>query len=417
MIPAAALPPPLAPANSTQRELLETVRRLAETIGPRLSASAGERKAAALMISRLRQAGYTVQLDPFDGLTTSSWTYGLLYGAAAAAGLVGRRLGGMGTLLGLGAFAAFIAETLGFAGVSRLHGLPHGRSQNVVARLPAGGTAAAPACRVVLVAHLDSSRAALPFHPQLVRYLRAGFVAGVAALALVAAGGLLRPVLRGRAAAQLDRLLRLAGASLLPACAALLHRESAMPVVAGANSNASGAAVVLAAAEHLVPILQGLRDRPGELWIIFTGCAESGLGGMQHFLSQYQAELDPATTLFLNVDTVGVGLLTLVKQEGVLWRLTADPELLDTATHIALRRGISFQTQGFHLAATDAQVPLAHGYRALSLTALDDNGRLPNRHWPSDTADHIDPAALESVLTLLVPLVRRLLAPPGRRVG
>ena len=418
MSPALAAPTPLPPTNSTQQGLLATVRLLAETIGPRPPASDGERKAAALLISRLRHAGYAVQMDPFDGLTASSWTYGPLYGGAAVAGLLGRRLGGWATLLGLGAFAAFVAETLGFASVSRLGRLPRGRSQNVVARLAAAADAAGgSACRVVLVAHLDSPQAALPFHPALVGRLRELSMAGVLALATIAAGGVLRPLLRGRAADRLAGVLRLTAAGLLLPLGALLHRESAMPPVAGANSNASGVAVVLAAAETLLPLLQGLRDRPGELWILFTGCAESGQAGMQHFLATYRAELDPATTLFLNVDTVGAGLLTLVKQEGVLWPLLADPELLDTATHIALRRGVPFQTRGFHTAATDALVPLARGYRALSLMAFDDNGHLPNWHWPTDTTARLDPATLEAALTVLVPLVRRLIAPPGRRVG
>lgn len=418
MTRSAISPDPVQPAGSTPQDLPATVRLLADSIGPRPSAGAGERKAAALMISRLRQAGYTVQLDPFDGLTSASWTYASLYGALAVAGLLGRRLGGVAGLLGLGAFAAFVAETLGFAGLSRLGVWPRGRSQNVVARLPAAGdAAAAPACRVVLVAHLDSGRAALPFHPALVGRFREQYMAGVLAMATIAAGGLLRPLLRGRVADRLDGVLRLAAVGLLPMLGALLHREAAMPVVAGANSNASGVAVVLAAAETLLPLLQGLRDRPGELWILFTGCEESGQEGMRRFLATYHDDLDPATTLFLNVDTVGAGLLTLVKQEGVLWPLPADRELLDTATHLALRRGVPFQTRGFHAAATDALVPLARGYRALSLMAFDDSGHLPNRHWPTDTTARLDPATLEAALTVLVPLVRRLLAPPGRRVG
>src|SRR4051812_42653752 len=144
-----------APGNDTQRALLETVRVLAEQIGPRPSAGEGERLAAAFMIDRLRKAGYQVELEPFAGLTTFSWTYALPYTVLALAGFLGRRWPRLGALLGLGAFAAFLAENLGFETLSRLPALPRARSQNVVARLPlAAGDTSAPPGRVVLVAHL-----------------------------------------------------------------------------------------------------------------------------------------------------------------------------------------------------------------------------------------------------------------------
>jgi hypothetical protein len=80
-----------APGNDTQRALLETVRVLAEGIGPRPSAGEGERLAAAFMIDRLRKAGYEVALEPFTGLRTFSWTYALPYTVLALTGILGRR--------------------------------------------------------------------------------------------------------------------------------------------------------------------------------------------------------------------------------------------------------------------------------------------------------------------------------------
>jgi hypothetical protein len=405
--------------NETQAELLATVRLLAGEIGPRPSAGTGERKAAAFVIDRLRHAGYEVELEPFEGLTTYSWTYAPLYGALALAGWLGPRRPALGALLGLGAFGAFLAESLGFEAVARLPFLPHDRSQNVVARLPLPESSSAPERRVILVAHLDSARSALVFQPRLVRGFRATFVGLTAAMATVALGNLARWVQgpRREDPEALDRATQVAGSALLFPLAVLLQREAAMPVVAGANDNASGVAVVLAAAERLAAALQGALDQKAELWVVFTGCEESGLGGMQHFLAAHGHELDPASTLFINVDNVGAGMLTLVNQEGTLWPLLADSELLDAATRMALRRGLHFQTRGYHAMPTDAQVPLARGYRALSVMAFDEHGALPNWHWPTDTPDAVDATTMESALDLLVRTVRRLAAGPGRRIG
>src|SRR4051794_24636482 len=95
-----------APGNDTQRALLETVRVLAEQIGPRPSAGEGERLAAAFMIDRLRKAGYQVELEPFAGLKTFSWTYALPYTVLALAGLPGPRRARPGGLPGAGAARA-----------------------------------------------------------------------------------------------------------------------------------------------------------------------------------------------------------------------------------------------------------------------------------------------------------------------
>jgi hypothetical protein len=405
--------------NETQGELLATVRLLAGEIGARPSAGEGERKAAAFVIDRLRHAGYEVELEPFEGLTSFTWTYAPLYGALALAGWLGPRRPALGAVLGLGAFGAFLAESLGFEGAARLPFLPHDRSQNVVARLPPPESSGPPERRVILVAHLDSARSALVFHPRLVRGFRASFVALTAAMATVALGNLARWIQgpRRQEPEALDRTTQAAGGALLFPLAVLLQREAAMPVVAGANDNASGVAVVLTAAERLAAALQGVLEQKAELWVVFTGCEESGLGGMQHFLAAHAHELDPATTLFINVDNVGAGMLTLVNQEGTLWPLLADSELLDAATRMALRRGLHFQTRGYHAMPTDAQVPLARGYRALSLMAFDERGVLPNWHWPTDTPDAVVVTTMESALDLLIRMVRRLAAGPGRRIG
>ncbi|HUS17114.1 MAG TPA: M28 family peptidase, partial [Chloroflexia bacterium] len=406
-IPAGTAAGPVA-RGGAQQELLETVRLLAEEIGPRPSAGEGERKAAAVVIDRLRRAGYTVELEPFDGLTSFTWVYAPLYALGALAGWLGRRWLSAGAVLGLAALAAYLAEVLGFPALARLAGLPRGRSQNVVARLPLPEGTTLPARQIVLVAHLDSQRAALPFHPRLVGRFRQAFLAYTTAFAVVALGGLVRVLAPRRMQGGGDGLLAGTAAVLLVPLAALVHREVAMPAVPGANDNASGVAVLLAAADRIAARLATLTDRTAAIWIVFTGCEESGLGGMHQFLARHGGELNSAETLFLNVDTVGAGMLTLINQEGPLWPLLADAELLEQATRVALQRRLHFQTQAYHTLPTDAQVPMARGYRALTLMAMDDHGRLPNWHWPTDTWDRVDPETMESALQLVVTLVRRL---------
>ncbi len=403
------------PQTDRQRELLAVVGLLAEQIGPRPSAGPGERLAAAFMIDRLRRAGYEVTLEPFEGARTLGWTYGLFYGGGAAAGLLGGRLPYLGMALGLSALGGFLAEALGVPTVARLPGLPRGRSANVVARRPRPIGSGAPARRVVLLAHLDTSRVALPFHPRLLSGFRRAFVGAGLALGAGALAAALRPFapVGSRPRTLADRLGLAAGAFLLAPLAGLLYRELTMPPLAGANDNASGAAVVLVAAEQLA-LPPPDASEPGELWVVFTGCGAAGLAGMRHFLDAHADEIDTATTLFLNVDSVGAGLPTIVKQEGLVWPWLADAELVATASSVAFRRGLHFQTRSFHTLPTDAQVAMARGYRALTLMGLDEEGRLPNRRRWSDTWAGIAPETLEATLELVAQLTRRLLRPPAR---
>jgi len=53
-------------------------------------------------------------------------------------------------------------------------------------------------------------------------------------------------------------------------------------------------------------------------------------------------------------------------------------------------------------------VPIVRGYKAMSIMAFDERGVLPNWHWPTDTVENIDRAALENAFKLVVGVVRKL---------
>jgi len=63
---------------------------------------------------------------------------------------------------------------------------------------------------------------------------------------------------------------------------------------------------------------------------------------------------------------------------------------------------------GYRLLSTDATPALARGYQAMSVMAFDDNGRLPNWHWETDTVDKIEMENIEVVRGFLWNLARRI---------
>ncbi len=82
--------------------------------------------------------------------------------------------------------------------------------------------------------------------------------------------------------------------------------------VQGANDNLSGVACIVALAEllreHPIP---GLR-----VLLVSCGAEETLQDGIRAFLSSHRHELDPATTRFVNLDTVGSPHLVLLEAEG-----------------------------------------------------------------------------------------------------
>lgn len=299
--------------------MLETVRTLA---GPRGSATPAEREAGAYVEGRMQEAGLEVRHEPFHAPRTFSWPYFILYLVpAAAVGLAFHRPGA-GAVLALAGVALFYLE-LNFREIlGRL--LPRAASGNVVGRLPAAATARR---RVVITAHLDSSKAALNFSPGMAGGFRLSFL-------LMAFAYSLTPVLL--AAHALTALpwwpAAVPAGYLLLSAGFLLHRELWNRLTPGANDNASGVAVLLALAESL-----GREPPLGlELWFVATGAEESGTWGMADLLRRHRADLRDA--LFINLDNVGAGQVHYMAAEGMLPAYPAAGELLAAAGAAAGRR-------------------------------------------------------------------------------
>lgn len=374
--------------------LLETVRHLAVEIGPRPSAGPQEGAAARYVAGRLQAAGCETRIETFDGLRSFSFTYGLIYAAFVAAAALAALEPAGALVLAASALAAMLLENGGREVVSRR--LPHQPSRNVVAVKAPGDEARR---RVVLVCHLDSANAALLWHPRLVAGFRASFLAMLGAMAGVTllAGGL---VVVPAARAYLLPPLWLCGAYLLGCVLVLAHRQWEMPVVAGANDDASGVAVALAAAEeaHL---------EHTELWVVATGCEESGLIGMARFCEAH--DFDREVTLFLNLDNCGAGRLALTTAEGMIRCFRCDPELLALAARAAEREpALAVGARPFHAMHNDSFVLLRRGCRAASLMAFDERGVLPNWHWPTDTPEQIEPETLAHAAELVSRILREI---------
>lgn len=378
---------------------LETVRVLAQEIGPRGSTSRAERLACDWVAAKLQRLGYTVQVEPFRAPASFSYAYGIFFSCFAVAPLVYLVSPVGAALFCLIALVLFALETSSVETVSRL--LPKGPSQNVVGILKPSH----PKRTLILTAHLDSARSALLWHPAIVPYFHSIFLVLAAAMVietLLYGIGLLTGASLG-GAAWVWWVSLVPAALLAVAVLILVDREVRYAHTRGANDNASGVAVMLAAADRLA---RG-RLKETELWIVGTGCEESGPFGIARFLQSHSFAKE--NTFFLNFDNIGAGCISYVTGEGILLTLKADAHLVEIARRVASRHpAIGAQPILYKTLPTDNTIALLKGQRGMSLMAFDARGLLPHWHWRTDTIENIDAGTLRCATQFAVEIARDL---------
>ena len=369
-------------SDSGLHEAMAWIELLATEIGPRRPTGPAEREAAERTAALLADRGVDARLEDFRGYASFGYPFGLIMAAAILPGLLPVARRRLRSALALAAGAGLATEgSLTRTPLSRL--FSRRTSQNLVATIEPRGPTRRTLC---LMAHLDSSRSGLIFHPRLVGLLGRWITLNSA---LVISCALAEP-LSGRVPG-LRRITGPARLALLGSLALLIEREIRGQDVPGANDNASGCAVVATlAAEIAAEPLAETR-----VVICLTGCEESGTLGSQAFLDSH----DTTGWLFLNFDNVGGDArLRYLCREGVITHWSADDELIKAAD------GVAAAHPEFRMAPEDspagltydASPVLARGGRALTLSVQD--GSIPNLHWPSDTLENIDPGGVARAL-------------------
>lgn len=373
---------------------IDHVGALCAEIGTRGTCSHGEEQGSRYAASVLQGLGYQVEEQLFQTVSTFSWAFFILYLLPAVAFAIsfGNKLAA--AIIAVVAAVLFFLELNTVETVSRF--LPKSQSRNVLARRPQSTTAKR---QVVLVAHIDSSKAALNFSPQLVKGFRTSFLLMVFAMSATALLSLIHVLLPSGIFFWLQVPFIL---YLLITAGFLLHRENWNRYTEGANDNASGVGVTLALAEQLRNQLPNL-----DLWCLITGAEEAGTFGMIRFLEARGHDFRNAQ--FLNLDNVGAGTFHFMAGEGMFPTWKSSPELLklcqqvrDAHPELGVKQGV------YNLMSTDALPALARGYQAISFLGIDEHGLLPNWHWLTDTLENVDENTLDQGQQFVAYLLQQL---------
>lgn len=378
-------------APASERELepgprldLDRIRRDVEELSAMERGSAAEDKPqVAWLERRLRDAGaHELHTEPFRFQRRWIWRYGAHGGAGIGAALLG---GPLGAGLATAALASVELDVSGRSTwLSRL--LPGGEGVNVVARIPAAGE---PRRTVVFIAHHDAQRAGLMWRLPSAKQPLA--LPAQAMLAVVALGCLIG-----------SRALRALGAAVLGAMTLLGLDVARRRVVPGANDNASGVAALVALMAAFARDPLGRTDVVG----VFSDCEEVGLGGATAWVAAHRAELDPASTLVVSLDTLGSGEPAIVSRDGAV-TANYSREAQSWADRGALRAAVDPPRRVDLVAPTDGSPPNHAGLRALSLVSCAPDGTLgPHYHQPTDLPEHVDYGSVEQCTRLAAGIAR-----------
>ncbi|MDQ1256674.1 MAG: family peptidase, partial [Candidatus Hydrogenedentes bacterium] len=348
-----------------QRDL----RFLASELPHRGANTDSERAAADYIQKRFHEYTPDASLDDFYSIESYYHLFASYYAEFAIVAVVAFWSPLVALVYGAVVLLAYLFEFLGYHTFSLL--LPQYETQNVMAQF----LATDPKQVFVVSAHYDSPRDGMFTHPHFVPWLRTAHLAITACMALVVISCATETVgIFDGFSIPVDLVARWTAVGVLLS-AAFVFFYSAMncDYVRGANGNASGVAALINLAERLAenPIEQA------DVCLLATGSKDSWMNGIRHFIKGHT--LDRDYTYFLNIENVGAGELHYTVEEGMLQTMPSAPELVRAAEAAAGKHGA--KPCGLRTVPTDAQIPLARGFRAMSIVALDAEGVPRDWHW------------------------------------
>ena len=373
---------------------IQIIERLASPKG-RLPGSEQDRRAIGMLAAELESMGRRPEVEEVRVRPAWHLTFALLAALAAAGTVISTILAPAGAVILLIAAACMYGDlAVGF------HTFRLITPRRTTANVSTIERQERPAARVIVTAHHDAGRTGLLFsRPRLGRPRRPRrkaltsplhFLFWSTMLALLAAIGRLALDDSGALTA-----LQFALAVIFLTYVVLLLDTAAAAPSPGAADNASGVAAVLEVARRLAadPL------EMVETWIVLPGAGDGGALGMRAWLEEHGGSLRGVPTYFVNVKGVGSGRVRHLTGEGYATLIRNDQRL----ARLAERAGSERHQWRI---GTDGSAAASQGHAAITITCLDDHGRIPHSHRPADTPENVDPEAFAEATGVVERLVR-----------
>jgi len=326
-----------------------------------------ERRAAEYLLARFKEYTKDAEIDDFFSIDNFSYLFASYYGEFLVVALFAFWWPLMAGLYGMGILIAYLAEFLGFTVFSRF--MPHYETQNVMARF----LAPKPEYTFIITAYYDSGCASPLTEPERVRWIRPIHHLVLFCMVIVTASCFTEALGVFTETTQPFALYaRWASVLFLVSAAAVLFLASAQTDdIRGANNNASGTAALL----HLAERFAGQPLQTADVWLVAAGSHEAWMSGIHRLLKT--GRLDREHTYILNLEAVGAGTLHYLTGEGLLHLMPSSKVMVAAAEKVCVNYEVTPAV--LRHVPSAMHIPLAHGYKAMSIMGLDKN-RFPV-HW------------------------------------
>lgn len=340
---------------------LELISELCQ-LEHRITGSPNEHKTAKLISEKLKSLELNPFAERFRWQPSYSWSLVLHFFLLVASELALHR--GYNVLASLGALIVMLSlwgEVSGrFIWLGKI--IPKIESTNVIARLGAQE----PSKRLVIIAHIDTAKSGMIFHPYITRFLWENTKTGVLTIPFFASALLVALIVAKASGANgfvINALFLLANIVLGISALLLIERELSGKPICGANDNASGVAVALEVAK----MLKEKRLKKLEVVLAFTGAGDSNAGGSTSLLKNHP-DLVSDNSYIINIDSVGKGELKVSTIEGPVLGRLASIELACLVLTAAKSAQIAIKPERLRF-TSDAYPALVKGARAVTIFA------------------------------------------------
>jgi hypothetical protein len=363
------------------------------SFGHRGSATKEERQGADMITRFMEEIGLTeIDRQQFRHQQAFAWRYLTHWGAMLLSVIISFFAPWIAFCIGVITLISFYGEMSTRFDVL-IHLAPAAISRNVIGKIlhPRAKK------KIILVAHHDTQKPSLFFIPPVKRLLgvrkthtgyveKSGNPFTVPFIAMLLLTGVFFVRAYGGSGISLN-ILEIAGAFVMVAAVGLMIQWGGNKrFVPGAVDNAAGVAVILDLAEKIThnPL------KNSELWVVATGCEESGLGGMRHFLRKYGKTFDRDNTFFINIDGVGFGKTRYLVGEQSLVYIPYDPELIGIAAILSHREEFKDIRPLLIGLISDAVAAAARGFRAITITSFSTEKIARMYHQMEDNPENVD---------------------------
>ena len=376
------------------QQIRDDLMYLAGQLAHRSAQTQDERDAADFISRRMRQHTDDVTLERFFAIENFPYLFAACYAEFIIVGIISIFWPMVAFFYGLLVFVAYLAEFLGIQAISRF--FPKYESQNVCAHF----RKEEPKKLFLVTAHYDSGCASPLTQPHVVPWLRILHFVVLGAMVILLATCLAAGINPGEEPVFLVQLRWLCVLFLGSCSLGLFYAAARGEDIRGANSNASGVTALLQLAKRF-------REQPlehAELRLIATGSHEAWMSGIRNYLHQHQP--NKKRTYLLNLESVGAGKLHYLRGEGLLHFSPSNPEMHAAAERLTGDFDVS--EAALRAVPTGAHFPLLHGYKAMTLIGLDEDGMPPHWNWVTDMISEVDEAHIEAATDVAEALLRTL---------